>query len=1149
MSLILNSEKLILPNTPPDKKIWANLKGSSSSFLLSKIAGLNTNLKVLIVQDILEANRLMEELKFFMSSDTEILLFPDWETLPYDSFSPHVDIIAERLRTLYRLKNLSNVYLIVPVTTLIHPVPPLDFLLKNTLILKNGDKVNLSALRLSLEQSGYRCVSQVMEHGEFAVRGSIIDLYPSASHTPFRIDLFDEVIDSIRIFDVDTQRTSKLINAIDLLPAREYPLTDESVSLFRSQWREQFEGDPTLSPLYNQVSDKQSFAGIEYYLPLFFDKASYLFDYLPKNTLIIKLGDFDKKLEDLWNEINYRFNQYGHDITRPILKPEQFFLKKEKLNTAINQFALLQLEPNTKASRSNCFNFNIQNIPTLNNNQLEQNPLILLANFRQTFNGRILLCAESNGRKEMLTQLLAQLKVYPKVVENWQGFLDSSEALCISVGFIYQGFIIEDSYAIISEAEIFGRKALPTKRRQAKHQDFDASIRSIAELSLNGPVVHLDYGIGRYLGLNHITVNNIESEFVHLEYAGGDKLYIPVSSLHLISRYMGANVEHAPLHRLGSPEWQKAKRKAFEQVKDVAAELLTIYAQREAKQGFAFPGIEEHYQAFASIFPFEETPDQEKAIQAVIGDLMAAKPMDRVVCGDVGFGKTEVALRAAFLVVNAGKQVAVLVPTTLLAEQHFTTFVDRFSQFPVKIEVLSRFKSTKEQSKIIEALNNGKVDIIIGTHKLLQESIVFKDLGLVIIDEEHRFGVRQKERFKSMRSHVDTLALTATPIPRTLNMALASIRDLSIIATPPAKRLSIKTFVREYNTHLIQEAVLRELHRGGQVYYLHNSVETIQRRVEELQTIIPSAKIMVAHGQMRERELEQVMSDFYHHRFNVLVCTTIIETGIDIPTANTIIIERADKLGLAQLHQLRGRVGRSHHQAYAFCLTPPEKAMTRDAAKRLEALASLENLGSGFTIATHDLEIRGAGELLGEEQSGEIEAIGFNLYMELLEQTVKALREGKTLSFEVSLKKGTEIDLQMPAIIPDNYLPDIPSRLVLYKRVSDAKTLNALKDLEVEMIDRFGEMPVQTQNLLKITSLKLKATPLGITKIEAGAKGGRLEFSSNTCVDPKNIIQLIQKEPTVYKLEGGDKIKFSMDLSDRENRLMQIEKLLNYLKG
>ncbi len=1129
---------------------WANLPGSSLSLALSRAIAQYQKTVIIITPDTLTANRLEYELQFFQQ-DTPVLHFPDWETLPYDYFSPHQDIISERLSTLYQLGNLQQVAIIVPITTIMNRLCPRDYLDGQTFLLNQKDKLPIEATRLRLEKAGYRCVNQVREHGEFAVRGSIIDIFPMGSLLPFRIDLFDDEIDSIRTFSTETQRTLESVEKIELLPAKEFPLTDQAIDLFRQQWRSQFGGNPLNSSLYQDISDGICTPGIEYYLPLFFEKTASFFDYLPKDALIININNTHKKAEEFWHEINVRYEQRSHDITRPILPPHQIFIPTQDIFYQIQQYKNIRVNTlATSETDSNDFTFSVKEPLNLTVDHKSATPLLELQKFLTNYSGRVLFCAETAGRREVLLQLFNSIQLRPKQVETWNDFLNDPEPAPqnIIVAALEQGLgLIDPDITLIAETQLFGMRVMQRRRRKETVQNIDAMVKDLSELQVGSPIVHIDHGVGRYLGLQALHVGEQLTEFLSIEYSGGDKLYVPVSSLHLISRYSGAEQEHAPLHKLGTEQWQRAKRKAAEQVRDVAAELLEIYAKREAAPGMACKELDGQYAAFAAAFPFEETPDQLQAIEQVIQDMNSEKPMDRLVCGDVGFGKTEVAMRAAFIAVQNDKQVAVLVPTTLLAEQHYQNFLDRFSDWPFQIEVISRFKSTKEQNLAIEKLQEGKTDIIIGTHKLLQENIKFKSLGLIIVDEEHRFGVQQKERLKAMRVNADILTLTATPIPRTLNMAFSGIRDLSIIATPPARRLSVKTFVQEYQHPIIHEAVTREILRGGQAYFLHNDVSTIEKTARELEAIIPEARIGIAHGQMRERELEQVMSDFYHRRYNLLVCSTIIESGIDVPSANTIIINRADKLGLAQLHQLRGRVGRSHHQAYAYLLVPSLKTITSDAKKRLDAITSLEDLGAGFTLATHDLEIRGAGELLGEGQSGNMQAIGFTLYMDLLSRAVDALKAGKEPVLENIVPQGTEIDLQVPALIPDNYLADVHLRLQFYKKIASAKTQTEFDDIQVEMIDRFGLLPEPAKTLFSISRLKQKAENLGILKIEANSKSGKIEFNDKPNVEPIKIIQLIQKRSAHFRIDGPTRLRFNLDAHERNDRIRLVENILDLL--
>jgi transcription-repair coupling factor (superfamily II helicase) len=1138
-----------IPAKPGDRLWFGNLPGSSLALVISNIAREQRGVVLVITNDMLSANRLEQALEFF-APEMPLLSFPDWETLPYDSFSPHQDIVSQRLLTLSRLPSLTQGILIVSITTLLQRVAPQQYIAGSSFNLNKGDKINLADMRRRLEHSGYRCVNQVIEHGEFAVRGSILDLFPTGSALPYRIDLFDDEVDTLRTFDPDTQRSHETVEKINLLPAREFPLTDAAITHFRQNWREQFAGNPAACPIYQDVSQGFAPAGVEYYLPLFFDNTEMLLDYLPGNSMIVRVENIEQQGERFWTEINERYEQNRHDITRPILTPNKIYLPLNDLFGALKQFNQIYLQTEPYAEGAGKINFNTQKLPDLTLNYKAEQPLNSLANYlQQAPDHRVLFCAESAGRREVLNDLLKNIHIQLAPINSWQEFLQGQQTIGITVAPLEQGVMLPDlKMIIIAEPELFGQQVMQKRRRRIKSFDSDAIVRNLAELNLGSPVVHLDHGVGRYVGLQTINVGDVLREFVTLEYANNDKLYVPVASLHLISRYSGVDMEHAPINRLGTDQWEKAKRKAAEQVSDVAAELLDVYARRAARKGHAFTKPDNNYAAFAAGFPFEETPDQQQAINEVLADMASEKPMDRLICGDVGFGKTEVAMRAAFMAVHDGRQVAILVPTTLLAQQHYQTFKDRFADWPVQIEVVSRFRTAQEQKNILEKVQLGAVDILIGTHKLIQKDVKFHNLGLLIIDEEHRFGVQQKEKLKALRSEVDILTMTATPIPRTLNMAMSGLRELSIIATPPARRLSIKTFVRERNTSLIREAIMRELLRGGQIYFLHNEVQTIEKIANEIAALVPEARVGIAHGQMHERELERVMADFYHNRFNVLVCTTIIETGIDVPSANTIIIDRADKFGLAQLHQLRGRVGRSHHQAYAYLMTPNKKSMTADALKRLDAISSLEDLGAGFTLATHDLEIRGAGELLGEEQSGNMQAIGFSLYMELLDRAVAALKSGKMPDLTKSFEQGAEIDLQMTALIPEDYLPDVHTRLMLYKRIASAADEEALRDLQVEMIDRFGLLPQPVKNLFAVTELKLTSKPLGIRKIEVSANGGRIEFTEKPNIDPTKIIKLIQTQSKIYKLDSKQRLHFTWPETPPEKRFEKINELLQMLK-
>lgn len=1148
------------PNKAADHRQWGQLHGCSNALAICESAREHAGLTLVITRSTDEAIRLEQAIRFFLdlpaeedgaaiSEDgLELLSLPDWETLPYDLFSPHQDITSRRLRTLHRLPSTQRGILVVPARTLMHRLAPPSYLQGNTLLLKTGENLDIEAWRYQLEAAGYHHTENVYEHGEYAVRGSILDIYPMGSNLPYRIDLFDDEIETLRTFDPETQRSIDRIEQIELLPANEFPWHQQARSGFRNRWFEHFPDADKDAPVYQDVSNGITPPGIEYYLPLFFEQTATLFDYLPKRTLVFTADGLNDAVEAFDAETRSRYEDRRHDRLRPILPPGELFLRQDEV------FAALKGYPRVTTSAGPCdgagaVNCAAEPLPDVAMDGRAADPAARLRAFVEQFPGRILICAESSGRREALIENLSENRINPGATTDWQSFISTAEGnLAISIAPMEQGMVLNDQgIALITETALFGERVIQRRRRDKATETDDAGYRDLSELRVGAPVVHIDHGVGRYKGLETISAGGESNEFLTLEYAGGSKLYVPVSSLHLISRYAGTDEEHAPLHKLGTERWSNAKQKALEKIRDTAAELLDVYARREARKGFQFEDPKEAYRAFAAGFPFEETQDQQMAIQAVFEDMTSEQPMDRLVCGDVGFGKTEVAMRAAFLATWSGKQVAVLVPTTLLAQQHYESFRDRFSDTPVSVELLSRFRSGKQTSKAMEAIEEGRADIVIGTHKLLQGGVKFKNLGLVIIDEEHRFGVQQKEKLKALRAEVDMLTLTATPIPRTLNMAMGHLRDLSIIATPPARRLSVKTFVRQRDDIMVKEAILREILRGGQVYFLHNDVATIEKTAEDIRQLIPEARVGVAHGQLRERQLEQIMSDFYHKRFNVLVCSTIIETGIDIPSANTIIIERADKFGLAQLHQLRGRVGRSHHQAYAYLLTPPPRSISADAKKRLDAISEAQDLGAGFMLATHDLEIRGAGELLGEEQSGQIETIGFTLYMQLLEEAVKAIREGRTPNAELPLSHGTEMNLRIPALIPDDYLPDVHNRLLLYKRMASVKNEDSLRELQVEMIDRFGLLPAPAKNLVRQTRLRLRAEALGITKVDAGRDWVRLEFGASTPVDPLTLVRKVQSAPDRYGLEGANSFRFRLNDDSTDGKLDAIEAMLSEL--
>ena len=1141
----------------PDKpSVWLGLKGCGDALVLAEAVKKEDRLYLVVTEDTQTAVRLEHEIKFFLGGNAPVLHFPDWETLPYDIFSPLPEIISERLKTLSELARAKKGILLTPVSTLMQRLSPRTHVLGNTFALSKGSRLSLEDTRQRLESVSYSCVQQVLQHGEFAVRGSILDLFPMGSQVPYRIELFDDEVESIRTFDPETQRSEGKVDAINLFPAREFPFDDAAIKRFRAGFREAFPEVSVNNALYQDISKGIPAGGTDYYFPLFVETTETLFDYLPLSTTLVLHGAIDEASDRFFQDTVSRFEQRKSYLDKPPLPPERLFLSTTQLGQRLSEYPEIHLraERESDTSSESMVHFACEALPELSLDPKSKEPAAHLKAFMAGHQGRILFVAETAGHREALLETLGRFDIKPKVLDNWAAFKggSSKHPVCLVVAPMDHGLKLTDqALAIITETQLSGERVQQRRRRRsAGGHKIDQILKNLEELEMGAPVVHQDHGVGRFLGLTKLTVGGMDTEFLTLEYANQDTLYVPVSSLHLIGRYSGASPDSAPLHRLGGEQWQKARRKALERVRDVAAELLDIYAKRAARQGHSFSTVSEEYAQFALGFPFEETPDQESAILEVIKDLSSPEPMDRVICGDVGFGKTEVSMRAAFVAVQNGRQVAVLVPTTLLAQQHFQNFRDRFADWPIRVESLSRFVGKKHQERVIGALKEGKIDILIGTHKILQKDVGFKDLGLVIVDEEQRFGVSQKEHFKKLRSEIDFLTLTATPIPRTLNMAMSGLRDISIIATPPPNRHAIKTFVSEWDGGLIQEAMLREIKRGGQVYFLHNKIETMEKMARELKALIPIAEIRMAHGQMPERELENIMLDFYHQRFNVLLCTTIIESGIDVPSANTIIINRADMLGLSQLHQIRGRVGRSHHRAYAYMIVPPKALMSSDATKRLEAIQASGELGAGFMLSSHDLEIRGAGELLGDEQSGQIQEIGLSLYTELLERAVKALQSGEPLDIDALPQDvGAEVDLQMPALIPDTYLGDVQTRLVLYKRIANARNDEDLRALQVEMIDRFGLLPPATKTLFVVTELKLKAEVLGIRKIEAGPQGGRILFHPKPNVDPIKIIGLIQAEGRIYRLDGPDKLRFILPLEDPEARVRFVETLVESLAG
>ena len=1124
--------------------------GSSDAYALATAAlalKANGQMLTVVVANASDGQRLLDEIPWFADGKLSCHLLPDWETLPYDAFSPHQDLVSERLATLHEIRNGQCDVLVAPATTALVRLAPPSFLAAYTFFFRQGERLDEAKLKAQLTLAGYTHVSQVMSPGEYSVRGGLIDLFPMGSVLPYRLDLFGDEIESIRTFDADTQRSLYPVKEVRLLPGREFPMDDAARTAFRGRWRERFEGDPTRSPIYRDIGNGIASAGIEYYLPLFFEETANLFDYLPGDAPVALVGDIDAAIQRFWLDTESRYRFLKSDRERPILEPHELFLGAEQFFTCIKPHGRWNIarDPAAPASELSA------PIPDIAVNRRLDDPLTNLRAYLQRSDTRVMICADSAGRRETLQQYFGEYRLELAPVEGFEGFRQSDARLALGVAPLQAGFELLDAESghlvFITETELYagsGRRA--GKKKQEATSQVESMVRDLSELKIGDPVVHINHGIGRYMGLTSMDLGEGETEFLHLEYAKDTKLYVPVSQLHVISRYSGTSPEDAPLHTLGSGQWEKAKRKAAEQVRDTAAELLNLYARRAARQGHAFEYSSIDYENFAQSFGFDETPDQAEAIHNVVKDMTSGRPMDRLVCGDVGFGKTEVALRAAFIAVMGGKQVAILAPTTLLAEQHAQTFADRFADWPVKIAELSRFRTGKEINNAIKGMADGTLDIVIGTHKLLSPDVKFTRLGLVIIDEEHRFGVRQKEALKALRAEVDVLTLTATPIPRTLGMALEGLRDFSIIATAPQKRLAIKTFVRSEDGSVIREACLRELKRGGQIYFLHNEVDTIENRRVMLQELLPEARIGVAHGQMHERDLEKVMRDFVQQRFNILLCTTIIETGIDVPTANTIIMHRADKFGLAQLHQLRGRVGRSHHQAYAYLLVSDVQNLTKQAQRRLDAIQAMEELGSGFYLAMHDLEIRGAGEVLGENQSGEMLEVGFQLYSDMLNEAVRSLKAGKEPDLAAPLSSTTEINLHVPALLPADYCGDVHERLSIYKRLANCESQDRIDGMQEELIDRFGKLPDAVKALIETHRLRIAARSVGIVKIDAHGEAASLQFMEQPPIDPIKIITLIQKNRHV-KLAGQDKLRITASMPDLAARVNQVKQTIKQL--
>ena len=1140
----------LVPVIAPGKKFThPRPTGSGDALLLARFAQAQTaagRLTALFTAEPGDTQRLEDELKFF-APELKVAVFPDWETLPYDSFSPHQDLISERLATLWELlqsqKTKTIDVVLMPAATALTRLAPPSFLAGTTFNFKQKQKLDEGSLRSQLTLAGYTHVSQVVQPGEYAVRGGLIDLFPMGSNVPYRVDLFGDEVDSIRTFDPDTQRSLYPVPEVRLLPGREFPMDDAARQRFRSRWREKMEGDPTRSRLYRDMGDSIASGGIEYYLPIFFEHTATVFDYLGADAAVALHGEVDEAIQRFWTDTKERHRFLQHDPERPLLPPAEIYLTSEDFFSLTHPHPVLSVRGNEPVDFA-------RPLPDISVERGAQEPLARLAAHLQATPHRVLLLAESEGRRETLLEQLRDSKIDPPSVQGLAEFLAGDEKFAITAAPLAQGFFWNDPaqpVQIYTETELF--VTTPTTRRRRKQEqvsDVNALIKDLSELKVGDPVVHINHGIGRYQGLVNIDIGDGASEFLHLEYADKANLYVPVAQLHLIGRYTGVSADEAPLHRLGSGQWEKAKRKAAEQVRDTAAELLNLYARRAAREGHAFRYSGHDYEAFAASFGFEETPDQRAAIHAVIQDMISPKPMDRLVCGDVGFGKTEVALRAAFVAVMGGKQVAILAPTTLLAEQHYQNIADRFGAWPVKVAEMSRFRSAKEIKAALEGIADGSIDIVVGTHKLLSQEAKFMRLGLLVIDEEHRFGVRHKEAMKALRAEVDVLTLTATPIPRTLGMALEGLRDLSVIATAPQRRLAIKTFVRAESSGTIREAVLRELKRGGQVYFLHNEVDTIENRRQKLEELVPEARIIVAHGQMPERELERVMREFVAGKHNLLLCSTIIETGIDVPSANTIVISRADKFGLAQLHQLRGRVGRSHHQAYAYLMVPDIQGLTKQATQRLDAIQAMEELGSGFYLAMHDLEIRGAGEMLGEHQSGNMMEVGFQLYNDMLSEAVRSLKAGREPDLLSPFAATTEINLHAPALLPDAYCGDVQVRLSLYKRLATAEKPEAIDAMLEEITDRFGKLPAQGQTLFDTHRLRVLAKPYGVAKIDAAPTLININFRKDPPIDPLRVIELVQKNRNI-KLVGNEKLRIEKALSNPQDRAQAVREVLRLL--
>jgi len=1141
---MINSQLIKTKKIKEIKSVGRTIGPSQALFIYEIISSSNCS-SILIAENIKHAKQLQREIDFFFSNNSSVDYFPEWETLPYDNFSPHREIISKRLAILSKSANKDKRITIVTPNSLLNRLPPIQYVHSRSFFINVDEELNHLQFIDSLIRNGYNRVNHVEEHGEFANRGSLVDIYPMGALHPIRIEIYDDKVESIRVFDVNSQISQNKIDSLNIIPAKEVPLDENAIQYFRGRYRERFEGQPAQSKVYREISDGNSYGGIEYYLALFFEKTNDFLRYFSQDAIIFLPTNIKEILNESWADIRGRYKLHLENDEKNLLHPDEAFIPAQEIIKKLNNYKTIKYSRHSLDERKGVININTSFPPNIKIKTQHKEPSLGLREFIKSFNGKVLFTTESHGHQETVIDLLKDLDIKMHRINHWQDIYTAKESMLVTIGPFKQSAIIKDSdVAIIAGQQLFSEK--PKQRKIGyKERNPELIIKQLTDLSIGAPVVHIVYGVGRYQGLTQLNYGNDDEEFLHLEYADGDKLYVPVHSLELISRYTGSSPENAPIHKLGSDQWIKAKKRAIKRIRDIAAELLDVYAKRSARTGHAFIWSKNDYENFENDFPYETTNDQENAIQSVLDDLSSNKPMDRVICGDVGFGKTEVALRAALIVALEGKQVIVLVPTTLLANQHEKTFKERFTKWPINISVLSRFQSQKKIKTTVTEIESGRVDIAIGTHKILQHIKSFKNLGLAIIDEEHRFGVRHKEVIKNLKNNIDILTLTATPIPRTLNMALSGIRELSLITTPPLNRLTIKTFISEWNDLVIQEACLREIKRGGQIYFVHNRVEDIENIKLHLESIIPEATIKIGHGQMRETQLEEVMFQFYRNEFNLLLCTTIIESGLDIPKANTIIINRADRFGLAQLHQLRGRVGRSHHRAYAYLLTPPKNTITEDANKRLEAISSLEDLGSGFVLATHDLEIRGAGELLGDTQSGQIQQIGFSLYTDLLSRTVESMKKGTPVNLEEPFDVGVEIDLRIPCLLPTYYVFDVHMRLILYKRIASANE-DELLDIKIELIDRFGLLPKETEYLLRMTKIKKICNKNGIIKINIDTQGGNIKFAKESNIDSNELIKIIS-DNEVYRMKSSYYLNFKIALISPEERFNFIEALLDRL--